>query len=100
MRADCLRLKRWGSSAQWLEKNRPDLVQWLGSRQIVLVQPYYSYLSYRYVTEAGAWVTVDALIDQRLLRLGRAVTTIPGGWPPRAAMGLRIWPVLCARAPA
>ena len=67
VRADCLRLKRWGSSAQWLEKNRPDLVQWLGSRQIVLVQPY-SYLSYRYVTEAGAWVTVEALIDQRLLR--------------------------------
>ena len=67
VRADCLRLKRWGSSAQWLDKNRPDLVQWLGSRQIVVSQPY-TYLSYRYVTEAGAWVTVDALVDQRLLR--------------------------------
>lgn len=67
VRADCLRLKRWGSSAQWLEKNRPDLVQWLGSRQIALTQPY-TYLSHRYVTEAGAWVTVDALVDQRLLR--------------------------------
>ena len=30
-------------------------------------QPY-TYLTYRYVTEAGAWVTVDALVDQRLLR--------------------------------
>ena len=30
-------------------------------------QPY-TYLSYRYVTEAGVWVTVDALVDQRLLR--------------------------------
>jgi hypothetical protein len=67
VRADCLRLKRWGSSAQWLEKNRPDLVQWLGSRAIALSQPY-TYLHYRYVTEAGAWVDVDALVDQRLLR--------------------------------
>ncbi len=67
VRADCLRLKRWGSSAQWLEKNRPDLVQWLGSRDIALSQPY-TYLHYRYATEAGAWVDVDALVDQRLLR--------------------------------
>jgi len=67
VRADCLRLKNWGSSAQWLEKNRPDLVQWLGTRQIALNQPY-SYLSYRYATESGAWVEVDALVDQRLLR--------------------------------
>ncbi len=67
VRADCLRLKRWGSSAQWLEKNRPDLVQWLASRSIALGQPY-TYMSYRYATEAGAWVEVDALVDQRLLR--------------------------------
>ncbi len=53
--------------------------------QIVLVQPYPP--SYRYVTEAGAWVTVDALIDQRLLRpTTRSNGRIPGGWPPRAAM--------------
>ena len=67
VRADCLRLKRWGSSAQWLDKNRPDLVQWLAARQIALNQPY-SYLNYRYVTAGGAWVVVDALVDQRLLR--------------------------------
>lgn len=67
VRADCLRLKRWGSSAQWLDKNRPDLVQWLGRHQILLNQPY-SYVSFRYVTQAGVWVTVDALVDQRLLR--------------------------------
>jgi len=66
VRADCLRLKRWGSSAQWLEKNRPDLVQWLGRRQITFSQPY-AHVSYRYVTEAGVWVVVDALVDQRLL---------------------------------
>nr|WP_298212063.1 hypothetical protein [Acidovorax sp.] len=67
VRADCLRFKNWGSSAQWLEKNRPDLAQWLDSRQVALKQPY-SYLSYRYVTDAGASVVVDALVDQRLLR--------------------------------
>lgn len=67
VRADCLRLKRWGSSAQWLEKNRPDLVEWLRSHQIALNVPY-SHVNYRYVTEAGVWVTVDALVDQRLLR--------------------------------
>lgn len=67
VRADCLRLKRWGSSAQWLEKNRPDLVEWLQGHQLLLNQPY-SYLTYRYVTASGAWVSVDALVDQRLLR--------------------------------
>jgi len=67
VRADCLRLKSWGSSAQWLDKNRPDLVQWLGGQKIMLNAPY-AHLSYRYATEAGAWVVVDALVDQRLLR--------------------------------
>lgn len=66
VRADCLRLKNWGTDAKWLEKNRPDLVQWLGSRAVAL-QPPYTYLSYRYATQAGAWVAVDALVDQRLL---------------------------------
>jgi hypothetical protein len=66
VRADCLRLKNWGTDAQWLEKNRPDLVQWLGSRQIALKPPY-TYLSYRYATQAGAWVAVEAVVDQRLL---------------------------------
>ena len=66
VRADCLRLKNWGTDAKWLEKNRPDLVQWLGNHQVMLKPPY-SYLSYRYATQAGAWVAVDALVDQRLL---------------------------------
>lgn len=67
VRADCLRFKTWGSSAGWLEKNRPDFAQWLSGRQIAVARPYSS-LSYRYVTESGAWVVVDALVDQRLLR--------------------------------
>jgi len=66
VRADCLRFKRWGSSAQWLDKNRPDLVQWLDGRQIALKQPH-AYLNYRYATEGGTLVVVDALVDHRLL---------------------------------
>lgn len=68
VRADCLRFKLWGSKPRWLEQNRPDLVQWLGTRQMVLAQPY-AYVSFRYVTEAGIWVTVDALADQRLVSI-------------------------------
>lgn len=82
VRADCLRFKRWGSSGQWLEKNRPDLVEWLAGRQMVLNQPY-SYLNYRYVTASGAWVVVDALMDQRLLRppTNNNEEFLMAGWP-------------------
>ena len=66
VRADCLRFKLWASSPKWLEKNRPDLGQWMASRQIALSTPY-AHVSYRYVTEAGVWVAVDALVDQRLI---------------------------------
>lgn len=66
VRGDCLRLKSWASSGRWLEQNRPDLVQWLAERQLTLNQPY-AHLSYRYATEAGLWVVVDALVDRRLL---------------------------------
>lgn len=67
VRVDCLRLKRWVDSPQWLQKNQPGLAQWLGSRQIALGKPY-SHVSYRYATEGGALVSVQALVDQRLLR--------------------------------
>lgn len=66
VRADCLRFKLWASSPKWLEKNRPDLVRWMAEREIALSAPY-SHVGYRYVTEAGVWVVVDALVDQRLL---------------------------------
>jgi len=68
VRADCLRLKNWGTDAKWLEKNRPELVQWLNTRQIAVKSPYV-YLTYRYATQAGAWVAVDAVVDQRLLSI-------------------------------
>ena len=67
VRTDCLRFKRWGSSDEWLRKNRPDLAQWLDGRQIKPQAPF-AHVSYHYATEGGAWVAVDALVDHRLLR--------------------------------
>lgn len=67
VRADCLRFKRWASSDQWLQKNQPDLARWVDAQQISWGQPY-SHLNYRYATDAGALVVVDALVDHRLLR--------------------------------
>lgn len=67
VRVDCLRLKRWVDNTQWLEKNQPGLAQWLAGHRIAFSKPY-SHVSYRYATEGGALVSVDALVDQRLLR--------------------------------
>lgn len=67
VRADCLRFKRWASSAQWMGKNEPEFAGWLAGRQVALGQPY-SYVSYRYATDVGALVVVDAVVDHRLLR--------------------------------
>jgi hypothetical protein len=66
VRIDCLRFKRWASSNDWLKKSQPALAQWLGERQLAPRQPY-SYLSYRYTTEAGAYVAINAVVDHRLL---------------------------------
>lgn len=64
---DCLRLKRWASNGQWLEKNQPVVNRWMGQHQLAITQPY-SYVGFRYATEGGALVVVDAVVDQRLLR--------------------------------
>lgn len=66
VRIDCLRFKRWAASDQWLDKNEPLLVQWLAQHQVVPSAPY-SHLNYRYATLGGAYVQVQALVDQRLL---------------------------------
>ena len=67
VRIDCLRFKRWAASNQWLEKNEPLLVQWLADHQVAVPGVPYSHLNYRYATLGGAYVQVQALVDQRLL---------------------------------
>ncbi len=66
VRIDCLRFKRWAASDQWLEKNEPLLAQWLSRHQVTPSAPY-SHLNYRYATQGGAYVQIQALVDQRLL---------------------------------
>lgn len=65
-RADYLRFKLWASSPKWSEKSRPDFVQWMTKREIAPNSPY-AYMGYSHATEAGVWVVVDALADQRPL---------------------------------
>lgn len=67
VRLDCLRLKRWANNNGWLERNHPDLAQWVAAQKLGMEQPY-SHLSYRYATEGGAYIEVNALVDLRLLR--------------------------------
>lgn len=67
VRIDCLRFKRWASHDGWMEHNQPLLTQWLGSHQAAPSQPY-SHLHYRYATQGGAYVDIQAVVDQRLLR--------------------------------
>ena len=66
VRVDCLRLKRWVDGLQWLEQNQPDFARVLAGHKLRPGLPY-SYLSHHYATESGATVTVDVLVDQRLL---------------------------------
>jgi hypothetical protein len=66
VRIDCLRFKRWATSNDWLKKSQPELAQWLGERQIAPSQPY-AFLSYRYTTEAGAYIAINAVVNHRLL---------------------------------
>lgn len=67
VRIDCLRFKRWANNAQWLETNQPLFAKTLVQHQLSLPQAA-SHLSYRYATEGGTFVEVQALVDQRLLR--------------------------------
>ena len=67
VRIDCLRFKRWASQDGWMAANQPVLAQWLSNHNAVPSLPY-SHLHYRYATQGGAYVDVQAVIDQRLLR--------------------------------
>jgi hypothetical protein len=67
VRIDCLRFKRSAQGEGWLDKNHPLLAQWLARQGAAPAQPY-SHLNYRYATEGGAYIEINALVDQRLLR--------------------------------
>lgn len=66
-RIDCLRYKRRADTEDYLAKNRPAVSQWLSMNQAAPAKPY-SHVFFRYATNGGAIVTIDALVDQRLLR--------------------------------
>lgn len=66
-RVDCLRFKRWANNRDWLEKNQPTLVRWMADNKLSFQQPM-SHLNYRYTTDGGAYVEVNILADQRLVR--------------------------------
>ena len=67
VRIDCLRFKRWANNAGWIEKNHPDVARWMAQHNAAPAQPY-SHLNYRFATEGGSYVEVNAMVDQRLLR--------------------------------
>lgn len=67
VRIDCLRFKRWANNSEnWLGKNHPALAQWLTEHRAAPGQPY-SHLNYRYASAGGAYVEINAFVDQRLL---------------------------------
>lgn len=67
VRIDCLRFKRWANNAGWIEKNHPEVARWMAQRNAEPAQPY-SHLNYRFATEGGSYVEINAMVDQRLLR--------------------------------
>lgn len=66
VRIDCLRFKRWANNAGWIEKNHPAVAQWMVAHKAVLSRPY-SHLNYRFATQGGSYVQINAMVDQRLL---------------------------------
>lgn len=94
VRVDCLRFKRWAhTSDRFMEKAHPGLVRWVNERGAALAHPY-SHLNYRYATEGGAYIEVNALVDLRLLKL-------PAGNTPdylRAGLPAEAWSQQMARA--
>ena len=67
VRIDCLRFKRLANHEAWMQENQPVLELWLSHHKVAPSQPY-SHLHYRYATQGGAYVDIQAVVDQRLLR--------------------------------
>lgn len=67
VRIDCLRFKRLANHEAWMQENQPVLELWLSHHKVAPSQPY-SHLHYRYATQGGVYVDIQAVVDQRLLR--------------------------------
>jgi hypothetical protein len=67
VRIDCLRFRRLANHDGWMQEHEPVLEQWLSHHKVAPNLPY-AYLHYRYATQGGAYVDVQAVVDQRLLR--------------------------------
>ena len=66
VRIDCLRFKRWADSDNWLAVRHGAIARWLDERGVQVRRPY-SHLSYRFTSEAGGYIAVNAVVDRRLL---------------------------------
>ncbi|RYF64631.1 MAG: hypothetical protein EOO29_42010 [Comamonadaceae bacterium] len=67
VRIDCLRYKRRADTANYLGENRPGVAAWMARHKIELPKPY-SHTLFRYAGTGGAYIAVDVVADQRLLR--------------------------------
>lgn len=84
VRIDCLRFKRWADSDNWLATRHGAITRWLDERGVQVRRPY-SHLSYRFTSEAGGYIAVNAIVDQRLLtpRTGNNMEFLRSGAPSR-----------------
>lgn len=67
VRIDCLRYKRRADTANYLSENRPRVAEWMARHKIELSKPY-SHILFRYAGTGGAFIAVDVVVDQRLVR--------------------------------
>lgn len=65
-RVDCLRFKRWADGHNWLAQRYPRLSGYLGAQQALPQKPFGA-LDFRYNTEAGGYVSVQMLVNRRLI---------------------------------
>lgn len=66
-RADCLRYRRRADTADYLARNRPAVSQWMAQQKLSPGVPY-SHVLYRYANDGGAFISVDVVASQSLLR--------------------------------
>ncbi|MDA8456476.1 hypothetical protein M4R22_17070 [Acidovorax sp. GBBC 3334] len=66
-RADCLRYKRRADTGEYLVRSRPVVAQWMAEKHLAPSGPY-SHVLYRYANSGGAFMSIDVIASQSLLR--------------------------------